>query len=505
MKRPFHGIRPSDDLAASYDAVVIGTGIGGLICANRLAQGGLRVLLVEQHAVVGGYCSTFRRHGFTFDAASHFYPLLGNPRTLTGKILRELDVDIAWEEIDPPDQFHFPDGGRFAVPVRFDAYVEKLKREFPDEVAGIDAYFQAVEKLYVLGMLEYFRGVSTSRLDPYRDMTLDAAIKRHIQSDKLRLLLAADSPHWGSPPSRTSFVFDAMLRMSYFLGNYYPRGGSQVLADTLAARFEQLGGHVLLKTMVRRILVEDGAVTGVELETGPLKSRLRATVRAGAVVSNGDLRRTIEQMIGVDHVPPEYVARLRELRPTLACYLSHIGVMGIADDVLRDAHGYHWRGWDANRLDSLRFKIFVPTLYDASLAPPGGHVVVIQKVLDASHDATADAPYDATTDWSERKQVFERTVNEDLEQVLPGFGRHVVVQLSATADTSRRFTLNYEGAMLGWEMSPDQLGERRPDIAGPLQNLYLVGHWTRPGGGITPVVISAETAARRILAERPSG
>ncbi len=71
-------------------------------------------------------------------------------------------------------------------------------------------------------------------------------------------------------------------------------------------------------------------------------------------------------------------------------------------------------------------------------------------------------------------------------------------RLSASAKTAWRFTLNHAGAMLGWEMSPDQLGDDRPDNAGPVEGLHLVGHWTRPGGGITPVIMSAVHAARAV-------
>ena len=63
-------------------------------------------------------------------------------------------------------------------------------------------------------------------------------------------------------------------------------------------------------------------------------------------------------------------------------------------------------------------------------------------------------------------------------------------------------TLNDSGAMLGWEMSPDQLGNDRPDISGPMGGLYYTGHWTRPGGGITPVIISAMKAAEAITGNR---
>ena len=106
MKRPFRGLREREP-QERYDAVVIGAGIGGLFCANLLAKAGLSVLMVEQHYMVGGYCSTFRRKGYTFDAATHFYPLLGNPTTITGKLLVDLGVQTGWGKMDPVDTIHF--------------------------------------------------------------------------------------------------------------------------------------------------------------------------------------------------------------------------------------------------------------------------------------------------------------------------------------------------------------------------------------------------------------
>src|ERR1044071_5981397 len=83
---------------------------------------------------------------------------------------------------------------------------------------------------------------------------------------------------------------------------------------------------------------------------------------------------------------------------------------------------------------------------------------------------------------------------------MPGFSEKVVVSLSASAHTSYRYTLNHRGAMLGWQMSPDQLGARRPALNGLVKNLYFVGHWTQPGGGITPVIVSAMRVAETIAA-----
>src|SRR5262245_27759975 len=162
MSRPFRGLR--DAPAPSYDAVVIGAGVGGLIAASLLARAGLSVLVCEQHYMVGGYCSTFKRKGYTFDAATHFYPLLGNPETLTGRLLAEIGCPTGWVKMDPVDTFHFPDGTRFDVPAGFDTYLARLKADFPEESAALDSFFAAVREAYFVGLLQYFRGKESERL-----------------------------------------------------------------------------------------------------------------------------------------------------------------------------------------------------------------------------------------------------------------------------------------------------------------------------------------------------
>jgi phytoene dehydrogenase-like protein len=476
----------------SYDAVVVGAGVGGLVCANLLAREGLRVLLVEQHYMVGGYCSTFRRAGYTFDAATHFYPLLGNPRTITGKLLRELGLAQEWVKMDPVDHFHLPDGSSFSVPADFDAYLLKLKAEFPAEARALDDFFAVVREVYLHGLLEYFRWRSTDRLDPFRPMTVRDALDRYFRDPKLKLLLAGDCGHWGGPPRRTSFVFDSMLRLSYFLGNYYPLGGSQAFADELAERFEERGGHILMSSSVRRVVVGRGAARGVEVETGPKHARQVVRVGAGVVVSNADLLLTLERMVGAEHVGAGPLDAIRTLRPTHPCFLTHVGLKGMPTEVLREAEGYHWSSWNPDDVATDAFKIFVPTLFDPSLAPPGGHIVIVQKLTNVD--------FDSITDWAAHKASVERYVMANLERVMPGFSEKVVVSLSASAHTSYRYTLNHRGAMLGWEMSPDQLGAQRPALNGLVKNLYFVGHWTQPGGGITPVIVSAMRVAETIAA-----
>jgi len=474
----------------SYDVVVIGAGVGGLICAGLLARGGIKVLLVEQHYMVGGYCSTFHRGAFTFDAATHFYPLLGNPMTITGAILEKLGSRTRWVKMDPVDHFHFPDGSHFSVSADFDEYVDELKATFPHESAALDRFFIKVRDAYLYGLLYYFRGREHERFGALRDLTLHEVLEREFKDQKLRLLLSADCAHWGSRPSRTSFVFDSMLRLSYFLGNYYPEGGSQTFADDLARIVQEYGGDILMRSMVERIIVENGTAVGVELSTGTGAGRHSIRVAASHVVSNADLKLTLEKMLGPSVCGEQAIADAGALRPSSPCFLVHLGLTGIPLSALEPATGYHWRSWNADDVVYDAFKIFIPTMYEPRMAPPGGQIIILQRIMEIHYDRVAD--------WRAHKERVENDLVDRLEAEIPGVAGHIVTRQSASALTSWRFTLNLAGAMLGWEMSPSQLGDRRPGIEGPVRNLYICGHWTRPGGGITPVIVSAVDVAQRI-------
>jgi phytoene dehydrogenase-like protein len=486
--RAFHGLKAEPRPA--YDVVVIGAGIGGLICAGLLARNGVKVLLVEQHYMVGGYCSTFHRGAFTFDAATHFYPLLGNPMTITGAVLEKLGSRTRWVKMDPVDHFHFPDGSSFSVSADFDEYMDELKATFPHEAEALDRFFLKVRDAYLYGLLYYFRGREHDRFASLRDLTLHEVLAREFKDRKLRLLLSADCAHWGSRPSRTSFVFDSMLRLSYFLGNYYPEGGSQVFADDLARIVEENGGDILMRSFVDRIVVEDGVAVGVEIATGLGEKRHTVAVKAGYVVSNADLKLTFAQLLGPAVVGADRLADLNALRPSSPCFLVHLGLTDFPLSVLEPASGYHWRSWDADDVVYDAFKIFIPTMYEPRLAPPGGQIIILQRIMSIDYDRVAD--------WRAHKQRVEEDLVTRLEAEIPGVRAHIVTRQSASALTSWRFTLNSHGSMLGWEMSPEQLGPNRPGIEGPVRNLYLCGHWTRPGGGITPVIVSAVDVVRRI-------
>ncbi|MCP4274637.1 MAG: NAD(P)/FAD-dependent oxidoreductase, partial [Gammaproteobacteria bacterium] len=203
------------------------------------------------------------------------------------------------------------------------------------------------------------------------------------------------------------------------------------------------------------------------------------------VISNADLIQTLDHLVGPENLEHDYLAKVKRLRPTSPCFMMHIGLKDFPTESLQKAHGYYWESWNAEEVarNGLIFKIFVPTLYDPELAPSGGHIVIIQKIIEMD--------YNKIDDWDVHRAEIEEYIMKNLEYIIPGLSEKVVVQLSATALTSHKYTLNYQGAMLGWEMSPDQLGKIRVDVNSPIKNLLFVGHWVQPGGGITPVMVSA--------------
>ena len=479
------------DYPSSYDAIIIGSGIGGLFCGNILAQAGLKVLLLERHYMLGGFCSTFRRRGFIFDAATHFYPLLGNPTTLTGKLLHDLEIPTEWVKMDPVDQFHLPDMAPFAVPADLGEFLDKLKKIFPEEATAVDAYFAELRQAYLYGLLYYFRGVDNERARQYEQFSVTDKLDSHFRDPRLKALLMADTPHWGSLPNRTSYLFDAMLRLAYFLGNYYPKGSSQKFADDLGRGLEARGGHILKCASVDRIIIENGAAAGVRISTVSKRAPEQFEFRAPVVVSNADALHTYENLIGEEHCGRWPIEHLKSLDPSYPCFLVHLGLRGMDPAALAAAEGYYWTSYDPG--DAIRnvFKVFIPTHFDPDIAPPGCQILIVQKLTPVRMENISD--------WQAHKESVENQIMGRLRQILPGLDAHIVVKLSATAMTSYRFTNNWQGSMLGWSMSPAQLGENRLPNTTPVKNLYLAGHWTQPGGGITPVIVSAQRVARMII------
>jgi len=217
-----------------YDAIVIGAGIGGLICANLLAKDGMKVLLLERHYMLGGFCSTFRRKGLSSTPPRTFIrcwatPLRSPARSWWNWVVKR--SGFAWIRLD---QFHLPGMPVFTVPDQFATYVGRLKEWFPAEAANIDAYFAELRQAYMYGLLYYFRGVANEPFAKLEHYSMGERIDMFFQDPRLKIILMA--------MRRTgAHALEDILRLRcdaaalYFLGNYYPKGSSQNSPTTWGA------------------------------------------------------------------------------------------------------------------------------------------------------------------------------------------------------------------------------------------------------------------------------
>jgi len=478
-----------------YDAVVVGSGIGGLTTAALLARAGRSVLVVERHDRVGGYAHAFRRGRHLFDSAVHQVGGEILPRTLAA--LGVADA-CTWLPVDPVYAVRFP-GLCIAAPAGLEGFQQAFAERFPKEEKGIRSLLQEcrdirdeAQRAEQLGSL--FDVTRTPGRFPsllrYRRASLARVMDAHLSDAWAKAALGALWPYLGLPPSRVSFLYWATMMLSYVEeGTWYCQGSFQRLAEALAKGVRAHGGECLLRSVVRRIETEAGAVSGVVLENGQ-------EIRTPVVVSNADLRQTVFDLVGAEHFPAAYVEGLRRLRASISAFVVYA-----ASRLDPAAHGfghetfcYADRDFDAAYQDAMRgepswFSATIPTHLDASLAPPGEHLVMLTTLIGAR----------PARPWAQLKTGLSERLLEMAEAQLPGFVASLELAEGATPRSLERYTRNENGALYGFELTPAQVGLGRPDQVTPVAGLYLAGHWTRPGGGVAGVVTSGVGAARKIL------
>ena len=490
-----------------YDAIVIGSGIGGLTAAALLARAGKQVLVCERHDRPGGYAHAFRRGSYLFDSAVHLVggcePTAFEGGGLLHRVLRAVGArdELDFVRIDPLYTAVYP-GFELRARAGLDEFIASHAAAFPLERKGLedlvseclairDEARRATELASPFDVMREPGHFPT--LLRYRRATLGRVMDEHLDDPRAKAVFASFWPYLGLPPSRVSFLYFATMLLSYAAeGAFYCKGSFQRFARALSGSVERAGGEVLLRSPVRRVTVERGRVAGVVLENG---QRIAAPV----VISNADLRQTVEELCGEQRFPARWRRALARLEPSLSAFVTYAAT----DLDLRRLGATHetfvyetWSHDDAYATSLAGrpawWSVTVPTLADPSLAPPGEHLLVLTALL----------PYTASNAWRADKDAYVARMLAAAESRFPGLNSHLRFAEGGTPRTLERYTRNSDGALYGWSLGPDQIGPGRPANDTPLPGLYLAGHWAQPGGGVYGVVTSGVNAARAALGLR---
>src|SRR5690242_9736042 len=287
-----------------FDAVIIGSGLGGLSCAAAFARKGYRPLVVEQHDKPGGYATAFSRPGgFVFDVSLHSTSV--GERNGVHNLIDGFPEISDIEFIPHPYLYRaiFPEHDirvRQRDPARYVAHLADL---FPEESGGIDSLFADMQALSRdIALLSRAQGRVEPVLFPieypalYRcgQQTWGQMVDTHLCDPKLKAIVSAQWAYYGLPPSKLASFYYALPALGYLeQGGYYPRGRSQTISDALVKIIETRGGQVLLNTRVERILTQNGSAYGVQCEGG-------CEFHARTVVSNASAGQTFSSMLDED-------------------------------------------------------------------------------------------------------------------------------------------------------------------------------------------------------------
>lgn len=501
------------------DVVVVGAGLGGLATAAYLAVGGKQVVVVDRHSVAGGNGTVFTHEGYEFDVGLHY---IGDcePGGLFDRVLDPLDIHLTYREMDRDgfDTFQFPDGMVFRVPRGVEAFRDRLVDTFPDEAVGIEVY---IDTIVAIDSELTGAGPGPVVIDRL-STTLGGFFDELEFSPRLRAVLAAQHGTYALPPGRVSLLLHAALVMHYLKGAYYPEGGGQVIADRLADVIRAHGGTIILQTPVEEILVEDGAAIGVRLHV-PSARRAQGVpdvIRAPIVVSNADLKRTVLDLVGPEHLPAEYIEQVDGYEMALPLFVLYLildrdlvaeGVPNTNFWVLGDDIDGEYEALEAGRLpDHPLAYVTSASLKDPTnprLCRPGQTNVQIMTLVPRDHEfwgLEAGGPvegerYRQNEAYLARKQEIRDLLLDAAEQIVPDLRDHIVYEDCATPITHERFVRSSGGTSYGIACTPEQFALNRPNYASPLPGLFLVGASTMSAHGIVAVLSGGVACASAVL------
>ena len=478
-----------------WDAIVIGSGMGGMSCAAALARYGRRVLVLEQHYVPGGYTHMFSRKGFHWDVGVHAIGEMGE-RDLPARMLRWLTgggvemVSLG----NPYDRFRLPGDFEIGFPDSKAAFVAELEARFPDEVPRIRRYVKAVGKAagYAMAFFAFKsfpealerwgnRLVHLVHRDWWATTTAEVLDELGIHG-RLRTALTVQWGYIGSIPSESSFAVHALTHTHFWNGGYYPRGGSKVLAERLLGAVLEAGGEVVSRASVAEVLVERGRAAGVRMADG-------RELRAPAVISAAGAKTTVNALVPAEYRESEWAAAIRAVPDSP----SYIGLnLGFEGDVraagASPANLWLYSSWDNEQ-----------TVWDPSDPGARPHILYISfpSLKGPDHvegerrrhtgECITFVPWDLFARWEdtdlrtrpeayrELKEDIEERLLAELREALPELMSMLVHAELSTPLTAQHFARASRGAIYGLAATPARFRCAALRTRTPIRGFYMTG------------------------------
>jgi prolycopene isomerase len=481
-------------VSQTYDAVVIGSGIGGLTCGAFLARAGMRVCVLEQHHQIGGYAHSFKRKRFRFESAVHSVPMAEHGMVM--HLLRLLGVDGMVRPVPQQEVFSVSmPGFAYSIPSVKDDIAGRLRHDFPHQKESLDRLFESMMEIHralvepVFSFEDKFVEEDREFAARYYSLSYKDFIDRHIDDEKLRYVFYSQWPYGGmSPDGAPTIFYTIMFLVHYLEGSHYCDGGFESIASALASAIESRGGTVVRRSRVAALRADNNRVRAAVVENGE-------TYEARLFVSNVSpylLHRTIVDESARNRM---WLRRLGKLRPSVSTVAVYCGLKNPIAAYGRKSimFWFKHRGFD---------EIYRRMVLGG--AAENDHLILLRAGDEASDTLTllSFVGGDLEEDWKAAKHRYAERILARAEELYPGTADAIELTEIGSPRTFERYTGNTEGALYGFENTRDIYGEAKLPIRTYLANLYQTGHWGKPGGGIWNVMTNGYTTAKLILHER---
>ncbi|MEC8427053.1 MAG: NAD(P)/FAD-dependent oxidoreductase, partial [Pseudomonadota bacterium] len=291
------------DLEKRYDAIVIGSGMGGLSVSSVLAQKGKRVLLLEQHNIIGGCTHAYARNGYEWNIGLHYVGAVHSPKTTTRKMFDYITQSgVEWAPM--PEVYNRVIIGDKEYPFvqGTENYIAGLKNAFPEDHEAIDKYMELLKtavrssagffalKTMPKDMSDQMHDQLAGTFLEYSNKTTYEVLSELTDNKELIAVICGNYGDYSLPPKQSAFAMHAMLVKHYIESASYPVGGAASLAKSIVPVIENAGGRVVYSAEVQELLIEGDAVTGVRLANGD-------EILSDIVVSNAGVNNTFAKLI----------------------------------------------------------------------------------------------------------------------------------------------------------------------------------------------------------------